>query len=262
VVEKLQGGMTFFSKEAKLDILPFIYQMESELLFSAQGVISVSKYTANKYNIYFNYNRDINIIYNGINIKANFGNGDKTKIRGRVIFTGTLIAKKGIYQLMKAWNIVTESNPNATLYIYGKGPVNKISALLTPQALKTVFFKGHVSREELFRELSKASVSVFPSYAESFALAPLEAMACGVTVINPITTSGPELIEDGINGLLIDPDKPEDIADKILFLLGNEEYNLQLAKAGNECVNTLYNLNKIAQQHIQYYTERLNKKLK
>ncbi len=65
---------------------------------------------------------------------------------------------------------------------------------------------------------------MFPSYAEAFALAPLEAMAAGCPTVYSQRGSGPELIENNRDGLLVEPDQPGEIAETIIRVL--EDNNL------------------------------------
>jgi glycosyltransferase involved in cell wall biosynthesis len=95
-----------------------------------------------------------------------------------------------------------------------------------------VVFHGHVDREELARALDTASVAVFPSYAEAFAFAPMEAMASGCATVYSLRGSGPELITDGMDGLLVEPSDPGKIAGAVIRLLTDADLRLRLGSAG------------------------------
>jgi glycosyltransferase involved in cell wall biosynthesis len=195
-------------------------------------------------------------LYNGIDTNIAV-ESNAVRAPKQVIFTGSLVQKKGVFQLAKAWNIVVKEIPDARLLILGKGPVGKVAAFLQGATKSSVIFKGHVDKDELYACLAHSAVAVFPSYAEAFALAPLEAMACGTAVINSNRTSGPELIDDGVNGLLIDPDNVEQLASAIITLLNEPEKRLQLALAGNEKVKQCFDINIVAKQTLQFYQEIL-----
>jgi glycosyltransferase involved in cell wall biosynthesis len=119
-----------------------------------------------------------------------------------------------------------------------------------------------VDKEGLYNHLFASVISVFPSYAEAFALAPLEAMACDTAVINTNRTSGPELINDKINGLLINPDDINQIAEAILFLLQNPEACQTTAQKGNEKVRELFDIAKIAEENLKFYSSVIESKSK
>ena len=252
VVVKLHGSMTYIAGENGKKTARHIWQMEHDIVNQATAVTSVSKYNAEKTREYLSYSKNVTVLYNGIKIPDI--NINIKKQENRVIYTGSLTENKGVYQLIKAWNLVNVQVPNAELHMFGKGPVSKIEKLLTPGALKKVFFNGHVSRSQLFQELSKSAIAVFPSYAESFAMAPMEAMAFGTAVIYTKLSSGPELIEDGVNGLLTDPYNVEDIAKKIVLLLSNRPFREKLGKAGMKHVDDSFDISVIARNNFLFYS--------
>ena len=77
-----------------------------------------------------------------------------------------------------------------------------------------------------------ADVVVCPSYYESFSLVTLEAMACGRPVIAARTGGLPYLIEDGVNGFLVERQEPDIYVAKLRLLLEDEDLRLALGKAG------------------------------
>jgi glycosyltransferase involved in cell wall biosynthesis len=124
-VIKLNGSLTYFLREEGKPVPPHIQQIDENTLRQADGVAGVSKYTAMKTAEYLHYNRPIEVIHNGIEIPQR--KGDIPKDGRLVVFTGSLVRKKGIYQLMKAWNLVHQQIPDARLVVYGKGPIKDIS---------------------------------------------------------------------------------------------------------------------------------------
>ena len=215
------GPSLILSRKQKKPVAENIIKVEQAILNQAAAVSAASRYVAEKTAVYLSYSKKIEVLYNGIDTELETAGVEKNF--KQVIFTGTLVAKKGIYQLAKAWNIVNKSLPDARLLVLGKGPQEKVISCLNKEAGKTVTFLGNVATEKLYAHLSASAVAVFPSYAEAFALAPLEAMACGTTVINSNRTSGTELIDDQIDGLLINPDDTDQMAASIIYLLTNTE---------------------------------------
>jgi glycosyltransferase involved in cell wall biosynthesis len=253
VVVKLHGSMTYFGGEAGEPVPEPVRVTERQILHGADAVASVSAYTAGRTAVYLDYDRPIKVLYNGIALST--GPEAIPKDPGQVIFTGSLMAKKGIYQLMKAWNLVHARLPQARLVVYGKGPVRQISALLGGTAAGTVDFRGHVSREVLFGELRRSYAAVFPSYAECFALAPMEAMACGTAVLYTTRNSGAELITHGRDGLLADPDDVTALAEGICYLLEHPGENARLAAAGRQRIEDHFRIEVIAAVHAGYYKQ-------
>ncbi|MEZ5018243.1 MAG: glycosyltransferase family 4 protein [Flavipsychrobacter sp.] len=250
-VVKLHGSLTYIGHNNNTEVPAHVVAMERHILAQAEGVCSVSKYRADMAQVYKEYEGDIAVMYNGIETASI--QPYETKYHNRVVFTGTLNANKGIFQLAKAWNKVVSKLPDAELVVFGKGPIEKIKALLTEQAKAMVSFKGHVPRADLFQYLGESAVAIFPSYAESFALAPMEAMACKTAVVYTKRTSGPELIEDNVNGMLVDPDDVEGIAEKLLQLLTNPDLAQQLGERARQHVLDNFSMRVVGQKHTGYY---------
>jgi glycosyltransferase involved in cell wall biosynthesis len=257
IIVKLHGTITYFNTEAGSKVAPHLLKMEQTILNQATAVSSASRYTADKTAVCLSYNKPVAVLYNGIETKINLEN--RSPDPQQVIFTGSLVQKKGIYQLAKAWNIVNAAMSDARLLVLGKGKVEKVKAFLNDPAKGTVIFKGHVNAEQLYADLTDSAIAVFPSYSEAFALAPLEAMACGTAVINSNRTSGLELIQDGVDGLLIDPDDINQLAAAIIFLLKNSAASARLGEAGNKKVKAHFDIEIIARQTLLFYQQVLKK---
>lgn len=256
-VVKIHGSLTYIAKENNREVPKHIWQMEHDMFERATAVCSVSKYGGRKIMNYLELNRDVKVLYNGIDTDKLHDATEKDD--NKVVFTGTLNENKGIYQLLEAWNTVHKRNKKVQLWIYGKGPIQKLKAILDEQARATVHFQGHIPGEQLFNELGTAAICVFPSYAENFALGPMEAMGSGAAVIYTKRTSGPELIDDGKDGMLIDPDNTNEIANCILELLNGKEKRLSIAQAGKKKIVDQFDIKVVAQNHIHYYKEVLSR---
>ena len=250
-IVKAHGSLTYIARENGNDVPSFVSQMERDMFSNADAVCSVSRYGGERVMEHLDLNLEYDVLYNGINTQKLMPSD--TKDSTKVIFTGTLNENKGIYQLMKAWNGVVAKRGDVRLFIYGKGPVQKIKTLLNEKAKQTVFFEGHVSHEKLFTELGTTAVCVFPSFAENFALAPMEAMASGAAVIYTQRTSGKELIEHGVDGMLVDPADVNSITDSILTLLNDDELRNKISTAGKEKIERDYDISVVAEKHIAYY---------
>lgn len=257
VIAKLHGSLTYIGYMNEKDIPPHWQQMEHDILLQANKVCGVSHYRADMANKIGEFAGEIDVLYNGIDTSII---GDyETKHPKRIVFTGSLTENKGIYQLVKAWNIVNEQLPDAELYLFGKGPVDRIKEGLTEAAKDTVHFMGHVDRERLFQYLGEAQAAIFPSFAESFALGPMEAMACGTPIIYTSRTSGPELIANEVDGLLVDPADEQAMASQMLRLLTDNDLASRLAKEGKRKVEENFDISVVVAKHIDYYKELLAK---
>jgi glycogen synthase len=250
LIVKLNGSHTYFSHELNEPIISGIFKSEAHLLKRADAIASASVYTAQETKKLFNLSKEITVLYNSVNIPAYV---QKNNSNNNIIFTGALIKKKGIFSLLKAWNLVHEKRPEVFLDIYGKGPMIKFKKILTTKSLHSVRFHEHTKREVILEELSKAKMAIFPSYSECFSFAPLEAMSVGCPIIYSSRSSGIELIENNVNGLLIDPDNINVIAESIIKLLDNINLRNQIAEEGRMTVSNKFNIVYSAKDHISFY---------
>ena len=85
----------------------------------------------------------------------------------------------------------------------------------------------------------------------------MEAMAVGCAIINTSRSSGPELVTDRINGLLVDPDDPQQIASAIDLLLEDRTLRDSIAGAGKATVAARFDIQQSVPQHISFYKKMI-----
>jgi glycosyltransferase involved in cell wall biosynthesis len=122
----------------------------------------------------------------------------------------------------------------------------------------SVHFHGHVTRQRLLDVYRTSGVAVFPSRAEAFAIAPLEAMASGCPTIYSQRGSGSELLEHGRQGLLVDPDEPAQIAQAILRVQSDTTFAREIGEAGRARVRECFSIEHLTNQNIAFYTRCAN----
>jgi glycosyltransferase involved in cell wall biosynthesis len=241
VVGRLHGSSTYFAAEMgwRSDRLDFWIERAS--LRRCDFIASTSRYTAERTRLLFKLKNTADaILYNPVDLPEVSPMG--TRSRSRVVFTGTLNSKKGVISLVRAWPEVQHACPDSELHLFGKDTLKDGKSMagylasLLNGCRDSVHFHGHTSRAELLENLKYPRVAVFPSYAEAFAMAPLEAMAHGCPTIYSRRGSGSELIDDGREGLLIDPDQPKEIAAAIIRVLRDDGLAGRLEQGGRRRV--------------------------
>lgn len=250
LVVKFHGSHSYLRHQARLAVDPIIFEAEKALLQKADALVAVSQYTAQQTAALFHLHQPIKVLYNGIPLPPD---SELPITEGKIVFAGALSVNKGVPILLQAWHLVHQQCPQATLHLYGKGPVQQLKKILQGSASPTVHFYGHMPRPSVMEAFTTATAAVFPSQAECFALAPLEAMANGCAVIYTNQSSGPELIIDGQNGLLVNPSSADAIAAAIIQLLQDDALRNRLAAAGKATVAERFNIQQIAQQHVDFY---------
>ena len=127
-----------------------------------------------------------------------------------LIYVGRLSAEKQIERIKP----VLEKIPDASLALVGDGPYrNQLEKIF--ENTKTNFI-GYLSGEELASAYASGDIFLFPSSTETLGLVLLEAMAAGCPVIGANKGGIPDIINDGINGCLYDPDQDDNGEESLI----------------------------------------------
>ena len=231
-----------------------ILRKEFYLIQHANHLLAVSEFTKKVVSELFSVTKEIEVIHNGITVSNQIRKSENTF--PTVVFAGTLAEIKGILSLIRAWSNVISVIPSANLFLYGKGGKNilkKINKLISDKTKESIHIKGFVSRSELMKIYRSASCAIFPSYVESFGMAPLESMQAGCPTIFTKRVSGGELIKNGITGLLVDPDNIQEISEALINMLSDKKAAEEMGRRGAEIVKQKFNISTIADLHIDLY---------
>ena len=149
-----------------------------------------------------------------------------------LIYVGRLSAEKQIERIKP----VLKALPNARLALVGDGPYrNQLEKIFegTPTT-----FVGYLAGEELASAYASGDAFLFPSSTETLGLVLLEAMAAGCPVVGANKGGIPDIITDGKNGCLFDPDGSNEGADSLIKatkkLLGNDLDRQIMRKSARE----------------------------
>ncbi|MGZ8892489.1 MAG: glycosyltransferase family 4 protein, partial [Halobacteriota archaeon] len=153
-----------------------------------------------------------------------------------VLFAGRLIHEKRVDLLLNAIAVAKKEIPTITCAIIGDGPER---GLLEDLAVKlgveeNVSFTGFVDQDGLTAYMKASKVFVLPSIREGFGLVIVEANACGLPVISirHDMSAVRELVEDGVNGFLVNDISSREIAEAITKLVTDEALRERLAENG------------------------------
>jgi glycosyltransferase involved in cell wall biosynthesis len=236
-----------------------IHRKERILLENAKSIIAISKYSRKTIIKHFNPKVDVRVIHNGLSIIE--PQTDTTPIKDHlVVFAGSISKNKGVKGLLDAWKTVIQNEPECRLLIFGSGNpeyISKLKSEIDPEIRNTIEFKGFVDYETLLLHYTKASCAVFPSFTENLSMAPIEAMSVACPTIFTRYTSGPEIIDEGIDGLLVDPDNQLEISEAILRLVRDRDLAKKLGSEGRKKVMEKFDIRNVADQHIRLYKKIL-----
>jgi glycosyltransferase involved in cell wall biosynthesis len=163
-----------------------------------------------------------------------------------VLFVGMLVFLKGVHILIRAMKLVIRQVPDAKLLIIGRGVYKaQLENLVSELGLEgKAEFLDHVPQEVLRGHMRSCRVLVLPSLSEGLGRVLIEAMACGKPVIGTNTGGIPSLIHDGINGFLVPPNDPEVLAERLIYLVSNEDEAVRMGARGREFVAQTFSTEK------------------
>ncbi|RKZ69916.1 MAG: hypothetical protein DRR19_33705 [Candidatus Parabeggiatoa sp. nov. 1] len=176
-------------------------------------------------------------------------------LHGNTVFKiGTvknLAPQCGIDTLIKAFynlrNQLADEQPQLAqqlrLCIAGEGPQRaELQALVAKLGLSAVTeFAGYVPHTQVPAYLNQMAIYVAASRLESFGVAILEASACGLPVVVSRVGGLPEVVEEGVTGLLAEKDNVEQFATALLKLVQNQTLRENMGQAGRQMVIEKYN---------------------
>lgn len=193
---------------------------------------------------------------NGKDVRARYGlNGFPV-----VGFVGRQDAKKGAVKLVQAMRSVWQWNKEVRLVLAGPRPPNEtdIEALiqnLSDSERERIVSIGTFDEKEKGSLFDAFDVFALPSREESFGIAYLEAWLCGKPVIGARIGSTQCVIEEGVDGLLADPDDSEEIAKAIIALLSDSEMRERMGRRGRTKTVSQYTWEKVTDKVEKLYLE-------
>lgn len=205
----------------------------------------------------------ITTIYNGIDYtrikKADHTSWTSDKVL-RLVIAGGVILNKGQWQVIEAiCSLPDDIISNIRLDIMGgvtEGYKEKISVpLLKRGIVGQVRFLGACS--DVYDRLKDYHIGLMCSKAEGFGRVTIEYMHAGLAVIASDTGANPELIENGINGILYEQTETESLAEKIETLYRNRDLLIDIAVKGQEHAQNAFTNEINAEKIYQYYLQTL-----
>lgn len=271
IVIRLNGSDTYF---CHLDHRPVKWvnkYHERRALEKADGLLSVSQFTADLTNEVFGLQKHFTIIPNSIDIGLFNGNGNDND-NNVILYFGSLIRKKGLLELPFIFNEVIQKNPEAQLILIGKDVPDVISGnpstwammqgLFTSEALLKVSYLGSVPYQEIKSHIKMAGVCAFPTFAEALPVSWIEAMALQKPIVASNIGWAKEVIEEGVEGFLVHPAAHKQYAERILELLESPELQESFGIAARKKVILKFSIETVAKQSILFYNKYLASRCK
>lgn len=147
-----------------------------------------------------------------------------------ILFVGRLEARKNIKNIIKAFGIINEKYPQLKLVLAGKpgSGYQEIRSII--EGNNDIIVPGYIDEKNLPDLYARAKLFLFPTLYEGFGIPILEAMACGTPVVASNISSMPEVA--GEAAVLVNPQKPKEIANACIKILGDKKTADKLASLG------------------------------
>ncbi len=231
---------------------------------SMDRLIAVSQAIVDKIHIERREGAPIELIYNGVDLERYDHTGPCCTLREEyeleadcqlVGVVARLEPEKGHATLLAAWPSVMERVPSACLLVVGEGSQREA---LEAQALELgivgrVVFTG--LRDDIPAVTAGLDVAVLPSYREAQGLTILEAMALSRPVVATNVGGIPEMVRDGVTGLLVEPYDPDGLADAIVRFLRDHPFADTVARAGHDLVHERFCIDGMVSSVAEIYVE-------
>lgn len=212
--------------------------MTAASLMGCRRAIAVSNYArdALSFGVTGRLKKKVQVVYHGVN--PIFSPAPKeTKVDQFLLVVADIYIQKNLHTLMEALPKILGRFPDLRLKIAGRRNdevyYSRIVKLIARLGLEDhVLFLGHKRDDELITLYRECAAFVLPSTVETFGNPLAEAMACGAPVVCSNTAALPEIVGDG--ALLFDPLNAEDMANKIISVIADEELADRITRLGRE----------------------------
>jgi glycosyltransferase involved in cell wall biosynthesis len=156
--------------------------------------------------------------------------------RPRALFVGVLERYKAIDVLADAWRLVATRVPEATLHVVGRGTLDAVPEALVRDLPEQTRWTPSLTTPEVARSLDEATVLVLPSRSEGLGRVVVEAFCRGRGVVGSRVGGIPDLVEDAVTGVLVEPEDTAALADALVRVLGDRPLAERLGGAGHAAV--------------------------
>ncbi len=221
-------------------------------------------------------------LYNGVDVGSFSAPQPSMAPRKKkmLICVGRITPEKGLHVVIEAFNTLASRYPGLELCLIGQERITpreflvelsddprvrslrafypgsykkRILEGLSPSLSSRVTFIGHVNHADIVSKYAEAMIFVNASYYESFGIPVAEAMACGLPVVASRAGGVPEIVEDRVSGLLVEPGDAASLEAAVAELIEKEKLRESFKRAGRERVSHLFNWDNIASKLDGHY---------
>jgi glycosyltransferase involved in cell wall biosynthesis len=213
------------------------------------------------------HGKPIKIIHNGLPLDEFYNAHPEHFEKGLILYIGTIIRKKGVFELPEIFNKVRSQFPEARLVLIGsdsediatgsRSTWGLVKQKFYPSDLDGVSYLGKIPYSEVQEYIKKANVCVFPTYAETQGMVTIESMAMQKPVVNSNIGWAQELMEHAKSGFLVHPADHEVFAQHIVDVLKDEALYKLVGNEALRLVANRFDIQNVVEQNICFYKSLL-----
>ncbi|MEN6449995.1 MAG: glycosyltransferase family 4 protein [Thermoguttaceae bacterium] len=261
VVIRLHMAMTLLCRSAGLKPPILVRRLERRTLSSHRNWIAVSDYVRRQTMAEFKVTPDRStVIYNAIEPLTERVAPPAGLPEHFVLYAGEVREQKGAFVLAEAARSFLSAFPDLHLVYCGSllrdggAPADgRIRQIVGSELANRVHCLGFQEHAKVMACMERARLLACPSKLEACSLVPIEAMTCGVPVLHTYAAGGPEVVVDGVTGLLADPEDSRDVAEKVIRILRDRELAQRLAGRAKERLNERFSLDRCIAETVSFY---------
>lgn len=231
------------------------FQKSANYMKVGDTVIAVSQAVADSMSNRGVEEQKLRVVLNGTIGSKRIEDLGSISLKGRPIITvAGLNERKGISDLLEAFDIVSVECPDTELYIVGDGPERDLFKTRASQSFNSqrIHFEGFQSNPQKY--MSSSEVFVLASHKDPFPLVLVEAREAGCAIIATEVDGIPEALDYGESGMLIPPKAPDKLAEAIIKMLHDEELRKKYRLSAQQGLD-FYKVERVAKETIKIYEE-------
>lgn len=184
----------------------------------------------------------------------------------RLVTIARLVPKKGVEYAIRAVATVAKRYPNLEYHIIGEGPLEgELQQLIRELDVdRRVILHGGQTQDEIMQMLERADIFVLPSVTsddgdqEGIPMSIAEAMSMRLPVISTYHSGIPELVQNGVSGVLVPERDEAALTNSVVYLIENPNIRERMGEAGREIVKQQFNLDIQDKQLLDIYEHVLD----
>lgn len=206
----------------------------------------------------------LELIPNGIDVEAvkcavpkrrmDFGIADDAFVVGMI---GRISPQKAPDIFIKSAKLIHDNIKNSAFIIVGDGEEREEVECFARENDLNLIITGWTDKP--YSYLKMFDVAVLLSRWEGFGLAVVEYMAAEKNVVATRTDAIPTLIDDGVDGLLVEVDNPEDVKEKVMWLYNHPNEAKAMRDKALQKVIKRYDISRVVDQHVEMFNKLVNR---